>query len=185
MKIGLDFDGVIADSELMKQRLAKELYGVDIPLHLLNRQGVVASGKLTEEEYDDLQDQAYGTRKYSLQILPIEGMKPVLIELQKNHELVIVTSRDERKSAIAQEWLTNQGLTITIRSVGRKNEKTSFCKDVDVFIDNDLYKLEPLIGVVKHLYHFNPYSEEQILPPGIINVPDWKTFAQEIITLKN
>ncbi|MEK7660150.1 MAG: hypothetical protein AAB343_03020 [Patescibacteria group bacterium] len=49
MKIGIDFDGVVADCGRLKTLGAKELYGVDIAPEKFKKEIVVGEGILTSE----------------------------------------------------------------------------------------------------------------------------------------
>ncbi|MBN1274744.1 hypothetical protein JXA12_00420 [Candidatus Woesearchaeota archaeon] len=181
MRIGLDFDGVIADSDMMKRRVAKERYGVDIPRSRLDKEGAVKSGLLTEESYSDVQERVYASKKYGRQTPPVKHMRQAITDLQgRGHALVIVTSRNKRKSAIAKDWLAAHGLEIPLRSVGRRKKKTSSCADLDAFVDDDLHHLLPLIGEVKRLYLFDQYGKNQAVPAGITTVAGWEQLLAAI-----
>ena len=49
--IGIDFDGTIADTSDFKRRWAREHLGLDIPLGMCNRSGMLAAG-LSEADYN-------------------------------------------------------------------------------------------------------------------------------------
>ena len=156
MKIGLDFDGVISDCGRLKSDSAKKLYGVDIPPARFKKEIVVGEGHLTMEQYRHLQQIIYGTREVGLLMEPVDDVPRFLPRLiADGHVVLVVTSRSEVKLEIAKEWSLRQGLQLDFIGVGYGNSKANAANGLDLFVDDDLDKLEPLIGIVPHRYLFS------------------------------
>lgn len=182
MKIGLDFDGVIADSQTLKAVEAERRYGVKIPPSLCKLDPVLVNRWLTREQYREIQREVSGIREICLQMKPV---KRALIFLRKlaadGHNLVIVSSRSGAEIANAREWLSLQGISISIIGVGYGNSKESAVRGLDVFIDDDLPKLVDLANIVPNLFLFSwayNLNEREI---GIARrVSSWREFYSAV-----
>ncbi|MEK7536103.1 MAG: hypothetical protein AAB590_03805 [Patescibacteria group bacterium] len=155
MKIGLDFDGVISNCGKLKSDGAKKLYGVDIPPAKFKKEIVVGEKHLAMDQYRELQKIIYGTREIGFLMEPVDGVLHFLPRLiADGHTVLVVTSRGEVELEIAKEWSLRQGLQLNFIGVGYGNSKATAANGLDLYIDDDLDKLEPLIGVVPHRYLF-------------------------------
>lgn len=156
MKIGLDFDGVISDCGRLKSDGAKKLYGVDIPAAKFKKEIVVGEKHLTAEQYRNLQRIIYGTREIGFLMKPVDGVLYYLPRLVAGgHTVLIVTSRGEVELQIAREWSVSHGLQLEFVGVGYNNSKAEAAAGLDFYVDDDLDKLEPLVGVVPHRFLFS------------------------------
>lgn len=156
MNIGLDFDGVISDCGKLKSDGAKRLYGVNIPPAKFKKEIVVGERHLTMEQYRELQKIIYGTREIGFLMEPVDGVLRYLPRLVADgHAVLIVTSRGEVELEIAKEWSTRQGLQLDFVGVGYGNSKAGAAVGLDLYVDDDLDKLEPLVGVVPHRFLFS------------------------------
>lgn len=186
MKIGLDFDGVISDCGRLKSYGAKHLYGVDISPEKFKKEMVVDKGILTLEQYRNVQKQIYGTREIGLTMLPVEGVLEFAPKLQlEGYNLKIITSRGENESKIAREWMNLRGLELPLIGIGGGISKTDACNGLDIYIDDDLDKLEPLIGIVPHRFLFSwGYNLHIEVPKSVAKrINSWKHFYEEISRL--
>lgn len=183
MRIGLDFDGVITDCGKLKSERARQNYGIEIPPERFKKELVVDTGILTLKQYRYLQKQIYETREIGLTMSPVEGVLEFVPRLQQEgYMLTIVTSRDNSASNIAREWMKMNGLDVHLISSGLGRSKANVCKDLDVYIDDDLDKLEPLIGIVPHRYLFSwGYNEHIRIPKEAAKrIKSWQHFYNEI-----
>ena len=186
MRIGLDFDGVISDCGQLKSDGAKLLYGVEIPPEKFKKELVVDTGILTSEQYRHLQKQVYGTREIGLTMLPVDGVLRFLPKLQREgYDLMVVTSRGESESEIAREWMRLKGLEVLLVGVGGGISKADACKGLDVYIDDDLDKLEPLVDSVPYRYLFSwGYNQHIQVPKSVAKrIESWQHFYEEVTFL--
>ena len=60
--------------------------------------------------------------------------------------------------------------------------KAKACKGLDVYVDDDLDKLEPLVGIVPNRFLFSwGYNQHIDVPPSTAKrVDSWQQFYQEI-----
>ena len=186
MKIGFDFDGVITNLSDLKSRGARKLFGVNIPEEIMHKHIVLRKGLLTEKQYDELQHFIAKT-DFGRTMRPVIGMQQHIRKLQKEgYDLHIVTSRDGVAVDIARDWLAKKGLEINVIGIGRGENKVSTAvkHKLDIFVDDDLYKLEPLCGVVSHRLLFAwPYNEHIQESSYIKRVHTWSQLYREISLL--
>jgi len=182
MKIGLDFDGVISDCGKLKSDGAKKLYGVDIPPARFKKEIVVGERYLTLEQYRELQRIIYGTREIGFLMEPVDGVLYYLPRLiTEGHTVIVVTSRGEVGVRIAKEWSVRKGLQINFVSVGQSNSKVDASVGLDLFVDDDLDKLEPLVGVVPDLFLFSwGYNEHVDVGSVAKRVSSWRELYNNI-----
>ncbi len=185
MKIGLDFDGVISDCGKLKSDAAKKIYGLDIPPEKFKKEIVIGEGHLTAEQYRNLQKIIYGTREVGFLMEPVVGMLesvPQLLAL--GHKFLIVTSRGEVELEIAKEWSVKKGLALDFIGVGYGVSKASACAGLNVYIDDDLEKLEPLVGIVPHRFLFS-WGYNSHIDEGSIakRVGSWQELCKTIESL--
>ena len=186
MRIGLDFDGVISDCGRLKSQGAKMLYGFEIPPEKFKKELVVDTGILTLEQYRHLQKQIYSNREIGLTMLPVDGIFEFLPKLQQEgYDLSIITSRGEIESEIAREWMKQKNIELKLVGVGGGVSKTDACRGLDVYIDDDLDKLEPLMGIVPNRLLFSwGYNQHIEVPPTIAQrIQSWEHFYQEVSKL--
>src|SRR3989344_6545639 len=186
MKIGLDFDGVISDCGRLKSDGAKRLYGVEIPPEKFKTEIVVGQGFLTLEQYRSLQKQIYGTREIGLLMKEFDGVIDYTQRLiSEGHDLTIITSRGIQESEIAREWMRMVKLNLPLNGIGGGVKKTDACRGLDVYIDDDLDKLEPLVGIVPNRFLFSwGYNQHIEVPPTIAQrIQSWEHFYQEVSKL--
>jgi uncharacterized HAD superfamily protein len=154
MRIGLDFDGVIADCGRLKSETALRLYGVQIPPADFKKELVISRGLLTLEQYRAMQKLIYETVEAGMKAMPVPEALTYLKPLTKQHHVQIITSRTENGTEVARQWLALQdpGLEIEFTSVGPQNSKAEAVNGYDIYVDDDLDKIEPLVEVVPHRF---------------------------------
>ena len=141
MKIGLDIDGVILNTENLF-RVKAELYDL-LELHkngVINKNGFLECERYdwTEEELEKMRDR-YADITNEANVMP--GVKEVLQLLKKDgHELVIITARGNMIKGVkeaGEEKLKECGLSFDKYYWAVEN-KTEVCKNenIDVMIDD-------------------------------------------------
>lgn len=185
MRIGLDFDGVLSDCGALKSECALELFGVRIPAERFKKEIVLGEGLLSAEQYRDLQERIYGTRELGLRMAPVPGVLDVLPRIMADgHEVTIITSRSGDMLAIATEWCAAHGLTPEFRGVGYGVSKAGEARGLHVYVDDDLDKIAPLVGVVPHRFLFSWGYNAHEEPEGIAErVASWHELHRRISDL--
>ncbi len=185
LHIGLDFDGVLSDCGKLKSEAAKRFFGVDIPSEKFKKELVVGTGLLTLEQYRELQQIVYATREVGLKAEPVEGMLIHLPRLlEEGHRVRIVTSRSGPQLEIAQEWALKRGLIVDFIGMGYGKSKAGAAAGMDLYVDDDLDKLEPLVGVVPHRYLFSWGYNRHLDETGVASrVASWQELYDRICGL--
>lgn len=190
MLAGLDFGGCIANSREVKSNLAQELYGVEIHPRNFDRAFIFKNGVLTEEQYLGVMHVVYETPDLGLSLPPIEGALENIARLQKDgYGSIVVTSRRAAAVDLAQHWLQQHGLDVEVLGVDKGTDKARVCRErrVDIFVDDDVHKLEPLREVVLHRFlylgRYNRYSPEDAARVGAMPAHTWNEIYTHLTTL--
>ena len=162
MNIGLDFDGVIINNDKLKMEVAREHYGLNIPSSKFRTDLITEF--MTLEKYEELKTEAYGRNKWVKYIVPVQDSLAVIKKLLTDgHNLKIITSRSGRTLEIAKEWLRNQNLGhLPIVGVGYQKSKAEYCRGLDIYVDDDLVKLDALTEIVPQLLLFTSESNQDL-----------------------
>lgn len=187
MRIGIDFDGVIANCGHLKALGAQELFGVTIPQEKFKKEIVVGEGILTLEQYRTLQHKIYGTREIGLRMEPVPGVLEYTHQLiAEGHKITVVTSRSHNELDIAWEWSLRQGLTFNFVGVGYGNSKADAARGLTCYIDDDLDKLEPLRDIVPHRFLFSwGYNVHEDARDIARRIHSWGEFYEAIQRLNS
>src|SRR3989344_7499701 len=142
MKIGIEFDGVIANTPKLKSELAKKFYHRSIPAGMFNRELVVGSKLLSPEQYENIENNVSHLKDAGLTIEEVENsINSIRKLLESGAEIKIFTDRGENGVEIIKEWLNSRGLNLEVET-GRDTEK------LDIYISDNLERLKSLIGSV-------------------------------------
>lgn len=180
-RIGLDFDGVIANCVQLKIEIARTMFGVSIPPEDFKKEIVTGKGLLTLDQYRSVQHEVYGNPDTALRAEVVPGAKEHILNLQADHDIHIVTSRTGHFADIAREWLCHHEIDLPITEVPYENTKQEGASGSAVFVDDDINKLRELIGHVPHLFLFDwPYNRSDVPRDGIERVLGWDNLAAAI-----
>ena len=185
MKIGLDFDGVISNCAKLKSDCAKRLFSVYIPGTQFKKDFVLENGWLTEEQYQEITKAVYYTREVGTLMEPVDGTLSFVPKLLKDgHTVLVITSREKINLEIAREWMERHRLPLDLVGAGLHNSKAHAATGLDVYVDDDLPKLEPLVGVVPNLFLFSWGYNQRFNETGIaVRVFTWKELYRRIDAL--
>lgn len=190
MNIGLDFDGVIADCGELKSYGIQKLFGIVVAPEDCKKEIVLTKGLLTADQYRTMQRMVYDTKEYGLRMKAVTGaIEGIQQLLHAGHMVHVVTSRNEAGLDIAMKWLHVHGITLPCHGVGYGKSKADACASCDVFVDDDIDKLEDLIHVVPRLFLFSwAYNEhvshEHEQSAIYTRIQSWPALISIISTLK-
>lgn len=189
MRIGLDFDGVIADCGKLKREGAQRLFNIDIPEEKFKKEIVIREKLLNDEQYRILQKEIYGNPEVGLcaELVP-NTHKYIEKLLKEGHELSIITSRAGASLEVAKQWLNYQKILLPIIGVGQGKTKEEACKklQIEIFVDDDIDKLEEITSCVPNLFLFSwGYNEKDNEKPVAKRVYSWEHLYETITGLLN
>lgn len=178
---GLDGDGVVLDGQRHKQLIAKELFDVDIPSHLLSRDKILQSGRLTQEQYHQVKATGYNIREYALRFQFVEGAVERLRRLQETDSAIVITRRSNDAAEHMRLLFERNGLgNIRIIGNGPSKDKEDVIRrigGVKRYVDDDLDILLRLRGKVEDLILLSwDYNRDDVVPEneGIRRVESWR-----------
>lgn len=160
LKIGIDFDGVIADSTELKIEYAKNHYNLDLQPEQCTKHKAVASG-MTTEQYEKMVSEIYSSN-ISQEAKPVKHAKGAIEDLiQEGCQVYIITSRNDKELEQAKKWLQKNHFP-QIEIINTSNQpKDSIAKKLglNLLIDDTLGKLEKINTSETSLYLFtNPQN---------------------------
>jgi len=185
MKIGLDFDGVIADGATLKSVVLRTEHGIKIEPDLCKRKHTLEKGLVSEWVYEEMLCRVYENPIMHARIKPLPGAVEAIHWLQsQGHALKIITARNPPAAKNVRPWLEQHGLKLDFVCVGRFGEKTEEARGCDAMVDDDFVHLHPLKGVVPHLYLFGPQPDMGVwTPDGVIRVRTWPYLLTRMFNL--
>lgn len=180
MKIGIDLDGVVFDTETLWATLA-EIYDCKE----LGRNSIVRKGEprvqekynWTENELNNYFDRYIDIKDFNI----IPGAKEVIKLLRdEGNELIVITARGSfgnlsKNQIIAQNKLKSENLKFD-KFYWNQKEKLRVCKDekIDIMIDDNYHICETLCkNNIKTLYFRAIGRKEALQNNNIIEVYTW------------
>jgi uncharacterized HAD superfamily protein len=188
MKIGIDIDEVLAKfivafAEYHNKQYETSLKESDFSSY--NLEGVL--GVTTEEKVKRLKE-FYLTEEFK-NLEPVPGSKERVLELKKNNELFIITSRHKEAYKVTKVWIekhfpnTFSGMYFADYSAEDAITKNHFCEElgIDVFIDDCLtYATECGDKDTKvFLYDFF-WNQTEELPDKVTRVKSWDEIVKSL-----
>jgi phosphoglycolate phosphatase-like HAD superfamily hydrolase len=169
MKIGIDFDGTIADTNALKAKWLREQKGIIIAPWLLDRTNCIEElekimlTSQAKDTYEELSKVVYN-RENTLLLTPIAGALEAIARLSSNNELFMITARST-KLIDSLDWLKEKNAlkyfkawyssNLIDKYLERKLSKQEICEvyGMNILIDDDQ----------RHLNKINIMSLNRIL----------------------
>lgn len=183
MRLGIDFDGTVADTTEAKVRYALQHFGERVTG--LETTGPHGAKRLGQERYVEMVEAVHQT-EWTLSIVPMPGAIEALHALAERHDLFIVTARNDDEIGWAREWLRPHG--VRFRDVVHTNRapKDAACESlgIDVMLDDSPYVLRQLESLDTHLALMDAeYNRASEYPARTRRVIDWSAFTDLVATL--
>jgi uncharacterized HAD superfamily protein len=188
MRIGLDFDDVVADSGTALIEMYNKKYGVhfeknDFKSYLFEE----TWGGSREERVKEI-DAFFATDQLK-KIYPVAGSVAAIGALKsRGHDLYIVTGRSSRDIEQTELWIEQHFPRVfrevhysNFRVSDKKRKKSEICQElgIEVFIDdNPDHALDCATVCAKVLLLDQPWNRHQELPKNVERVFSW----DEIVT---
>jgi len=196
LRIGIDFDNTTVKSGKLKSDYAWNFFRKNIPPPMFRRKWVVNSLKiLTFKEYQQIREAIYKNIKTAYRLDDVDGALHFLRALiEEGHYITVITSQQGFGLKIVKAYLARHKLAINYVGVGYGKTKANAAKrlKLDVFMDDDVHKLEKLVGVVPYLFlHDWAYNGNDQVDPNVIervgdeHICAWERFYERIHEIEN
>jgi len=197
MVIGVDLDDVLGDFFSSFIGYHNKNYGTSWSRETMN---TYYFHELTGESRETIRGRIfeyYNSEEFK-KILPIKGAKKALLELTKEHDLVVITSRPEFVLEKTQTWVEEHysGIFNEICATNgylnkedeRKRDKSYYCLKygVSIMID-DFYGFVDDCNDknIKVLLYDTPWNQDVLMGENLIRVNSWKEISENIKLLAN
>lgn len=175
MIISIDFDGIIADTNLVKKEYALTKFGLNVPKHACDKTSfsLYFGGK----KYKQMTRELY-THTITRITPAVPGAINGIKTLSKNHKLLLLSDRAKERLGWAKEWLGRRGLLTCFDSVisSHQSGKHKICLNAKchVLIDDDCRHLSESGKGYKRIL-FKPGGHiAQAISEGVFLVKSWK-----------
>lgn len=174
MKIGVDIDGVIADSLSVWVNELNRYFAQDKKREDMIYYQFEKIYNVTWEEMDSF----FRANQELLltNLAPVEQAADIITRLNDKHEVLIITARPEQYRTITESWLLNQRIIYHNLVMTDFNDKSLYCKSlqVDIFIEDSLENALSIYqqGIPVILFDA-PYNQGS-LPKGVIRTKNWQ-----------
>ena len=163
--IALDYDEVIADTNLMKSQWIKDNLDRDWPPNKCSRTD--SAKEIGEANYLKMGETVYGEAG-SATAEPMAGVAEVLTRLSADWRFVVVTKRTPERAKYAEDWVAHHGLSEILADVrsSAASSKREVLSDLraSVLVDDDRGHLTTLEsdGPVGILFHSDSKPGEDL-----------------------
>ncbi len=203
MRIAIDFDGTIADTNQLHNAFCKKNFGIDLPI-----EGTVDPLRkilLTSDQITEVRQYIYGEATLQAPLVP--GAREAIRKLAaEGHSILILTSRAKEGIHYPKEYMRlnripyNHLLYVSEKDdrfvVDETGEKIKLSKavvikrlDIDVMIEDQVKglleekkdKTKVVINAIPILLT-RPWNQNEKVQSGIIRLPNWKTIIEFLLT---
>jgi uncharacterized HAD superfamily protein len=182
-KLALDFDGTIANTNIIKSALIKEKFGLTIPPWQCDY--TFCLPQIGEEAYREISSVVF-EEESTLATPPLDGAVEGIQKLADKFELYLLTARPERRLIFARQWLINYDvekyfqklLTSRLPDDGFQL-KLEVChvNQLDLLIDDDSRHLTvPGYENILRLLMKDGYQNGLDMPKEVIIINSWSMF---------
>jgi len=191
MKIGIDLDEVLADFLSSLIKFHNDKYGTSYSRDQFHSYRVYEIWGGTLDKAISEIHEFYNT-EYFDNIAPIPGSLENIEILSKNHELVIITSRQNDISEKTNNWINNHFQNKFSEVffadhnawIGKRAYKSEICKKhgMDFMIEDYLeFAAECAKSVKKVLLLDSPWNKMESLPDNILRVYSWNEITNKLL----
>jgi hypothetical protein len=178
MRIGLDFDGTIADTNAVKSKWIQVELGMHVPPYLCDRSSAVPI--IGEENYRKMREEVHSEKNTS-QFAMVAGLDSGLIEMSRHSEFFLVTARGNLR--LVRAWLKSRGLLERIQMSDQPTnhlKKLEVCLNlgIDLLVDDDSRHLPSSSDNSIHVILFKPGAPKSYRVGDLPICRSWNAVAQ-------
>jgi len=176
MRIGLDFDGTIIDTTAAKMRFAREAFGVE--LTALETWGAIGRERIGEERFVEMVRAAH--EELTLTTPPMPGAAEAIRRLARDHQLFVVTARNDVEVRWAERWIATHAPAISAVVHTSRAPKLDACRELGVEL-----MLDDIPGVLHEIAEAGvgaalieaEYNRDTPRHARVRAVPHWRDFV--------
>ncbi len=182
-KLALDFDGTIANTNIIKSALIREKFGITIPPWQCDH--TLCTPQIGEEAYREISSIVF-EEESTLATPPLNGAVETIQKLAEKFDLYLLTARPERRLVYARQWLINYRIERCFQKLlssrlpdGGFILKLQICQEnqLDLLIDDDSRHLTvPGYENILRLLMKDGYESGLDLPEEVIIISNWSMF---------
>lgn len=181
-EIGVDIDGIIAETDSAFRKRMSEVFKRDFPRN-----------KVTEFNYEKCFNLEFNetTKFYSLfldeklwlNINLIRGARPALTKLKRSHSIILITGRPIEIKNTTEKWLNRKKIPFDKLHFMQGQQKNEVARlngyKFSLFIeDHPDYALQMAEDGVKVILMDYPWNQKLTEHPGITRTKNWKEINQ-------
>ena len=195
MKIYIDFDDVICETAKYFTKIAKDLFGIDVPYKEVQFFNLQKSFDLTDNQYDELMRAGHIPENLLAYEETPDAANIINKWVDEGHEVSIITGRPFDSFEPSRKWLDDHNLSRVPLFCVDKYGREIFNQDCTYSMTlSDLYSLtfdlaiEDSPAAFEHVLHFDnckvavfdrPWNIEAKLPNSdFVRCKDWKEIDQ-------
>ncbi len=178
--IALDYDGVIADTNLVKSNWILDNIGINVSPSKCDRSS--CAGIIGLENYEQMSNYVY-EREASLSAKPVANAIESIKQLSMYYEFIIITARTNTRVKWAIEWLEKNKIVNIFRDIvsshGESKVKIAKLIGARILVDDDIrHLIEEQENYIKK-YHFSSDTTNDI-SGNIEIVGNWKYLVEKL-----
>ena len=198
MKIYIDFDDVICETAKSITRIAKELFGIELPYREIQFFNLQKVYDLDDDQYDRLMHECHTPENLLTYEETPDASRIINKWIDDGHEVSVITGRPFNAYEPSRKWLDNHGLgraaLFTVDKYGREKsvQTCSYGMTLEQLYSMDFgFAIEDSPAAFEHVMHFEncrvavfdrPWNREAEFPGDqFIRCHDWleidKVFA--------
>lgn len=179
MRVAVDFDGTLADSQSLYLALLNYRHGAAVRLSEIDEWNAYDRlfGNCELERVLDLVDNTHLRRA----IRPTSPVAPAFVKwlVGRGHAVEVLTSNSEVTADSIRAWNFGHGLDVPVRAIGRVSAANKAAMDYDLFMDDSPHIIEPVMDLGKFLMLVDaPYNRSVASlgydgQPNFYRIVDW------------
>ena len=179
---GVNYDGILADTNLMKARWIREQLGRDLPAWQCDRSSCVPI--IGAEHYEALANVVY-KKERSMQMPPVAGALDAVNALSMCGKVYVVSARLAHRMAFARKWLEQRGVARLVNGIlsFAGSDKKALCTQygLQVLSDDDARHLEGLRPERIRPFLLKPGLQDELdVPAGVALCRTWDEVLSKI-----
>ena len=176
MKIYIDFDDVICETAKSITRIAKELFGIELPYREIQFFNLQKVYDLDDDQYDRLMHECHTPENLLTYEETPDASRIINKWIDDGHEVSVITGRPFDAYEPSRKWLDNHGLEriplFCVDKYGREkaNQKYSYSLTLKELYDMDFdFAIEDSPSAFEHVLHFNKCTVAVFNRPWNVN----------------